>query len=332
MPIDRHARRFLEMLAAAGESQGRYETAEERRAGLRNLTRLVDPPVSEIGGARDRLLAVDDGMIALRVYSPDAVPARILPGIMFFHGGGWVAGDLETHDGTCRRLANESGCRVVAVDYRRAPEHPFPHGFEDCLAATRHVALRAQDFGIDAARLGVAGDSIGGGFAAGICLAARDAGSPSILFQLLLCPILDPLTESASRSELQKGYFLDRAAMERDLELYLPPGVAPGDFRLSPLQAKNFAGLPPAYIHTAQFDPFSDEGDAYARRLIDAGVAVQGRNHPGMIHFFYAMPRMIPYAGEAMALIGAQIRHAVQLPKLRERRAQIRVRLEAIRA
>jgi acetyl esterase/lipase len=332
MPIDRHAQRFLEMLAAAGQSRGRYGAPEERRSALRNLVRLVDPPGTPIGGARDRLFTVTDGCIALRVYSPEGAPARILPGMLFFHGGGWVAGDLETHDGTCRRLANATGCRVVAVDYRLAPEHPFPHGLNDCFAATRHVAARARDFGIDPARLGVAGDSVGGGFAASVCRMARDAGGPVIAFQLLLCPILDIFAQSRSRAELQQGYFLDRATMERDLELYLPPDADRRDPRLSPLQARDFAGLPPAYIHTAQFDPFCDEGEGYARRLGEAGVAVQGQCHPGMIHFFSAMPRMIPYARTAMDGIGAQIRHAVKTPRPRERRTQMRARPEAIRA
>lgn len=332
MPIDRHARRFLEMLAAAGESRGRYEQVEERRTSLLNLTRLVDPPVTPIGGVRDRLMAVDDGHIALRVYSPEGAPSRRLPGMMFFHGGGWVAGNLESHDGTCRRLANESGCRLVAVDYRLAPEHRFPHGLNDCLAATRHVARHAEDFGIDPARLGVAGDSAGGGFAASVCRMARDEGGPAIAFQLLLCPILDIFAEAPSRRELQEGYFLDRATMERDLEFYLPEDVDRADPRLSPLQAGDLAGLPPAFIHTAQFDPFSDEGEAYARRLNKAGVAVQGESHQGMIHFFYAMPRMIPHARPAMQRIGAQIRHLVQLPKAPERRAQSRARPQAMRA
>src|ERR1700749_4055924 len=127
MPLDRHARRFLEMLAAAGQSRGRYDDVGPRRQTLRALADLVDPPgTTPVGGVRDTLLAVDDGAIVLRTYSPLGVPARVLPGMLFFHGGGWVAGSLEPHDGRCRRLANESGCRVIAVDYRLAPDHPFP--------------------------------------------------------------------------------------------------------------------------------------------------------------------------------------------------------------
>src|SRR5580704_19110218 len=331
MPLDRHARRFLEMLAAAGQSRGRYDDVAERRGALTNLADLVDPPgATPVGGCRDSLFSVGDGAIVLRTYSPLGKPERVLPGIVFFHGGSWVAGSLETHDGFCRRLANESGCRVIAVDYRLAPEHPFPFGLEDGFAATSYIARHPKKFGIDPERLGIAGDSAGGGLAAVICRMARDAGGPRLAFQLLLCPILDVASEAASRLELADGYFLDRETLLRDLELYCPPELR-GDPRLSSLRADDLAGLPPAFIHTGQFDPFGDEGEAYAAKLGETGVKVQGRTHAGMIHYFYCMPRMIPYAHEAIHQIGAEIRYAVQLQPA-ERRAQRRVRPELIRA
>jgi acetyl esterase/lipase len=325
LPLDRHARRFLDMLAAAGDARGRYRDVSERRHALTMLADLVDPPGTvEIGGMTDRLLKVDDGAIVLRIYSPLGKPERVLPGILFFHGGGWVAGSLETHDGFCRRLSNESGCRVIAVDYRLAPEHPFPHGLNDAFAATVHVARNPRLFGIDP------GDSAGGGLAASVCRMARDAEGPALAFQLLLCPILDIADEAASRRELSDGYFLDRETLLRDLELYCP-GDDRADPRLSPLRAEDVSGLPPAFIHTGQFDPFGDEGEAYAARLSDAGVKVQGKSHPGMIHFFYCMPRMIPYAHEAVHRMGAEIRYVVALPRA-ERRLQNRIRPELIRA
>ncbi len=332
MPLDRHARRFLEMLAAAGQARGGYDDAGERRRALNTLAELVDTPGSvEIGGVRDQLFSVSDGAIVLRTYSPLGKPESILPGMVFFHGGGWVAGSLESHDGLCRRLANESGCRIVAVDYRLAPEHPFPHALEDGFAAWRHIARTPKAFGIDPARLGIAGDSAGGTLAAAICRMARDGGGPAIAFQLLICPILDIHGESAARRELADGYFLDRETLLRDLELYCP-GADRSDPRLSPLLADDFSGLPPAFIHTGQFDPFGDEGEAYAARLSDAGVKVHGRVHPGMIHYFYCMARMIPYAHQALHLIGAEIRYAVNLPEMPERRTQNRIRPELIRA
>jgi acetyl esterase/lipase len=347
MPLDRHARRFLEMLAAAGQSRGRYEDVEERRRALTSLAELVDPPdTTAIGGVRDHLLAVGDGHITLRIYSPLDAPQRVLPGMLFFHGGGWVAGSLDTHDGLCRRLANETGCRVIAVDYRLAPEHPFPFALADACSALSHVRAHARDFGVDPARLGVAGDSAGGTLAAVLCRIVRDTArqehksqdqkikdrtAPAIAFQLLICPILDVHGQAASRRELSEGYFLDGETLNRDLELYVPPGVDTSDPRLSPLCAEEFADLPPAFIHTGQFDPFGDEGEAYAQRLGGFGVPVHGRTHPGMIHYFYCMPRMIPYANEALRIIGAEIRYAVQLPPP-ERRAQRRIRPVLIRA
>lgn len=332
MPLDRHARRFLEMLAAAGEARGRYEHVQERRLALTNLADLVDPPGTiAVGGVRDHLLPVDTGHITLRIYSPLGQPARELPGILFFHGGGWVAGDLETHDGLCRRLCNETGCRLIAVDYRLAPEHPFPYGLSDAVTALNYVNRNPKIFGIDRERLGVAGDSAGGTLAAVLCRIARDAGGPPIAFQLLICPILDVHGETAARRELADGYFLDSETLRRDVELYVPQGVETSDVRLSPLCAEEFTGLPPAFIHTGQFDPFGDEGEQYAQRLGGFGVPVHGRAHPGMIHYFYCMPRMIPYAWEAIHIIGNEIRYAVNLPKV-ERRVHRRIRPELIRA
>jgi acetyl esterase/lipase len=284
-----------------------------------------------IGGIRDQFLDVNDGIITLRTYSPLGKPERTLPGLLFFHGGGWVAGNLETHDGLCRRLCNESGCRVVAVNYRLAPEHVFPAALDDAMAALSHVAAHPREFGIDPECLGVAGDSAGGGLAAALCREARDRSGPPIAFQFLICPILDVARESISRRELRDGYFLDAETLARDLELYCS-GANLADPRLSPLLADDCEGLPPAYIHTAQFDPFGDEGEAYARKLSNAGIAVHGRSHPGMIHFFYCMQRMIPYARQAVRIMGAEIRYAAQLPPPHERRRQKRTRPDLIRS
>jgi len=331
MPLDRHAERFLEMLAAAGQARGGYDHVSERRQALKNLTALADPPVTTpVGGAHDHLMRVAGGNLLLRVYSPVGEPARLLPGMVFLHGGGWVAGSVETHDGLCRRLCNESGCRLVAVEYRLAPEHQFPVGLNDCCMALAYVRRNAREFGIDPVRLGIGGDSAGATLAAAVCQIAREAGDPPPSFQLLLCPILDVAGEAASRRELREGYFLDHETLVRDLELYCP-GAALDDPRLSPLRAADFAELAPAFIHTAQFDPFGDEGEAYARHLSAAGVTVHGRTHSGMIHFFYAMPQMIPYAQEAVAVIGAEVRYAMKLPRPRDRRAQMRTRPELIR-
>jgi len=313
MPLNNYARRVLEMLAAAGQSKGRYGDVAERRQALAALAELVDPPGAvAVAGVRDMLMRVDDGVITLRTYSPLDEPAARLPGILFFHGGGWVAGSLETHDGLCRRLANESGCRVVAVDYRLAPEHPFPSGLDDCMAALRHVVNRADAFGIDARRLGVAGDATGAGLAAALCQIARDRHGPAIAFQLLLCPVLDVHGDGVFRKPTH-SHILDHDTLRRDLDLYCP-GADRSEAGLSPLLAENLFDLPPAFIHTGEFDPFRGDGEAYDVRLQQAGVPSECHEHRGMVHNFYCMPRMAPYAHRLMQAVGAEIRYAVNLP------------------
>lgn len=308
MPLDRHAQRLLRMIAlSAVEGAG---SLAERRRGLEDLQAMAEDEPDPATAGRDLRLDGADGPLAARLYSPD--PKDDSAGVLiYFHGGGWVAGDLETHDGLCRRLAAASGAKVLALDYRRAPEHPFPAAIEDGLAAARWAAAHAGDLGLDPARLGLAGDSAGGGIAAAVAGLLRDAGGPPIALQLLICPILDLAHESASRLAFADGYFLDRATMAADLADYLPAGVDPSDPRLSPLLAKRLEGLPPTLIHAAQFDPFHDEALAYGERLNQAGVPARFTSHPGMIHYFYALPRAIPYAREAATMIGAQVREAL---------------------
>jgi acetyl esterase len=299
---------MLSVSSGGGEAQN----AGDRRRDLANLT-------ASVGGAAAPVAAVDDlsmpgaeGPLALRRYRPDDAGGGA---ILFLHGGGWVAGSLDTHDGVCRRLAAASGCQVFALDYRLAPEHPFPAALSDALAAVRWLAASAGALRFDPKMLVVAGDSAGGNLAAATCQMARGAGEPAIALQLLICPILDPAKESASRAAFAEGYFLSRAAMARDLADYLP-GHAGGsadadDPRLSPLRAVDLSGLPPAYVHVAEFDPFRDEGLAYVARLKEAGVPVFETLHPGMIHYFYAMPGAIPYAETALQQIGAAVRAAL---------------------
>jgi acetyl esterase len=291
------------MLAAGGTGAG-YASVEQRRRSLEDLAQATAGEPPSVKAVREIELPGSAGPIRARIYTPHDAPDGPLPGMAFFHGGGWVAGGLDTHDGVCRRLANASGGRVVAVDYRLAPEHPFPAALDDALAATRALADGAEALGIDPARLGVAGDSAGAGLAAAVCQAAR-AGGPTIAFQLLICPILDVAAESASRAAFAEGYFLDRATLEQDLALYAAPDLS--DPRVSPLRRADLAGLPPAFIHTAEFDPFRDEGRAYARRLAEAGVKVAETRHAGMIHYFYAMPQVIRGVEAALAAMGAEI-------------------------
>jgi acetyl esterase/lipase len=197
---------------------------------------------------------------------------------------------------------------VLSVDYRLGPESRFPAALEDGCAATRWIAGHARELLVDPRRLGICGDSAGATLAAVVCQQLTAAAGPALAFQFLLCPIMDFVTESASRRELAQGYLVDRDTLEHDLRHYLGPDVDAADPRVSPLRATDLGALPPTIVHTAEFDPLRDEGRAYAERLEAAGVRTLYRCHPGMIHLFYGMRGLIPYAGTAYAQMGADIR------------------------
>jgi acetyl esterase/lipase len=256
-----------------------------------------------------RTLPAPDGALAVRIYTPlDA--GAVLPGLVYFHGGGLVSGSVATHDSIGRALASAGGCRVVSVEYRLAPEYPFPAALEDASAAIAHIAAHAPLYGIDAARLGICGDSAGGTLAAATCQAVARSGGPRLALQVLICPILDYSRRSASRRDLARGYLIEEATLDHDLFHYAPPGIDPADPRISPLRAVDLAGLPRTLIHTAEFDPMRDEGREYCERLKQAHSAVSYTCHPGMIHLFYGLGGVIPYARTAFELIGGEIRAA----------------------
>jgi len=306
MPLDRSAQRLLGMLAASGGAEA-GASLSDRRAALEALAEMADD-VSTPVAIENRTLPGPAGALPIRLYAPIEPITGPQPALVFFHGGGWVAGSLDTHDGLCRRLCEAAGCRVVAVDYRLAPEHPFPAALMDCLLAVNWVANHAAALGLDRSRIAVGGDSAGAGLAAAVTHIARDASGPAIALQVLICPILDVARRTGSRNAFGDGYFISRAAFHRDLADYAAQGVALDDPRLSPAHAAGLSGLPPALVHTAEFDPFRDEGEAYADALHGAGVDVDRVRHPGMIHYFYALARAIPYAEAAAGVIGAQMR------------------------
>jgi acetyl esterase len=253
------------------------------------------------------------GRIPLRLYRPAGVPdATRLPVYVYFHGGGWVIGDLESHDVLCRQLTAESGACVIAVDYRLAPEHKFPAAADDAWAATRWISAHAAELGVDAARLAVGGDSAGGNLAAVVALMARDAGGPAIALQVLLYPVTDVGSESPSYTDFAEGYMLTRESMRWFTAHYLSRKEDATDWRVSPLRAPSLAGLPPALVITAGFDPLSDEGAAYAVALRKAGVTVDYVSFGGMIHGFAGMGRVLDSALRAVALIGASLRQALR--------------------
>lgn len=317
MPLDSRVKRFLDVLAAGGPPDALSVTVEERRLGLAELMKLSGPETA-VGGIENRTMPGHGGhALAVRVYTPlnatadsTARPA-LLPGLVYFHGGGLVAGTLDTHDSIARALSHAAACRVVSVDYRLAPEHPFPAALDDALAAVVHIGAHAADFGIDGARLGICGDSAGGTLAAATAQAVARLGSPRLALQVLICPILDYSRSTPSKRELARGYLVDQATLDHDLLYYAPPGTDPADPRISPLRALDVAGLPRTLIHTAEFDPLRDEGRDYFERLTRAHAEVSYTCHPGMIHLFYGLGAVIPYARTAFTQIGGEIRAAL---------------------
>jgi acetyl esterase len=310
MSLDKHVKALLDQMASIGGPKLWELGPQAARAAMRmSIFRNNDVPVGETA---DRQFPGPKGNVGVRVYTPLNATAPLLPGLVFFHGGGFVLGDLETHDGLCRTLCNESGCRVVSVDYRLAPEHPFPAAVEDCWAATEWVAANAADLGIDAARIAVGGDSAGGNLAAVVAMLARQNGAPKISFQLLIYPVTQlGQPDTASMQENAKGYFLEKASMDWFTRLYCTDPVHRSDARLSPLLAKDVSGLPPAYVVTAGFDPLRDEGKAYADKLDAAGVAVTYVNYPGMVHGFFSFRGLVPKANEAVAAAAGAVRAAL---------------------
>jgi acetyl esterase len=307
MPLDPRAKRFLDTLAAMNPPSALALTPEERRGALAHLLSFSGS-VEAVGAIEELTLPGPAGPVGLRAYTPAGTPpAEPLPGLIYFHGGGLVAGSLDTHDPICRSLANASGCRVLSVDYRLAPEHRFPAAVADGCAATEWIGAHARELGIDSARLGISGDSAGATLAAVVCQLITASGSVPLAFQFLLCPITDFAGESDSRRSFAQGYLVDRDTLEHDLKHYLAAGADRTDPRVSPLRATDLRGLPPAVIHTAEFDPLRDEGRAYAERLENARVLTIYRCHPGMIHLFYGMRGLITYAGAAFGLMGADI-------------------------
>ena len=313
MPLDPRARRFLDTLAAMSPPSALSLSVQERRAALAHLLSFCGPLEEVTVVDRFELPGPAETALRVRAYTPaGANIGEVLPGMIYFHGGGLVAGTLDTHDPVCRSLSNASGCRVLSVDYRLAPEHRFPAAVADGCAAVEWIAAHTEELFVD--RLGVCGDSAGATLAAVVCQNIAAAGQIPLAFQFLLCPITDFARESESRRTLAEGYLVDRDTLEHDLKHYLAADTDRADPRVSPLRASELGRLPPTAVHTAEFDPLRDEGQAYAGRLQQAGVRTLYRCHPGMIHLFYGMRGLIPYAGVAYAHMGADIRSLLAPP------------------
>ncbi len=307
MPVDPPIQGMLAMLAAMKRPSLAAGTPEEARRGFRMLTVDLRPAESilPVRATEDLEVTGTAGPLPARIYRPEADGE--LATIVFFHGGGFVIGDLDTHDNQCRALCREAGAVVLSVAYRLAPEHPFPAAPEDCFAATRWAAEHVDRLGGDAGRIAVAGDSAGGNLAAVVALMARDARGPALAAQLLIYPGTDFAGGYPSETENAEGFFLTREDMEWFRDQYLA-GADPSDPRLSPLAAPDLSGLPPAVVTTAEFDPLRDQGDAYARALEEAGVPVVKRAYAGLIHGFFDLGALSPAAAEATHELCADLR------------------------
>jgi acetyl esterase len=302
MPLDPQIANILQFLAASGAPSMSSGTVEHARAGFQAGTVGVRDAATlpQVRSVEDITVPGGDGPRAARIYRPDVDgPA---PTMVYFHGGGFVIGDIETHDDHARLICRDGQMVVLSVDYRLAPEHPFPAGFEDCFAATQWAAANIDSLGADASRLVVGGDSAGGNLAATVALATRSEG-PHLAAQFLLYPSVDFVEDAdyPSRIENAEGYFLTADDMLWFRGHYVPADADPRDPRLSPLHAGDHSGAPPAVIGVAEFDPLRDEGLAYSKALADAGVEVVVRRYDGMIHGFFGMTVFSQAAAEAAA-------------------------------
>jgi len=307
MPLDPSAQRFLDLLAAGRSANAGNLDVATRRENFRGLLQLAGGAAPSSIVSRDDVIAAPGGPLRLRLYTPPITAAEAGPAMLFLHGGGFCAGNLETHDGLCRVLAEASGCRIVAADYRLAPEHPFPAAIEDGLAALQALMASPKNWNIDGARLAIGGDSVGANLAAVICQEWRHLGHARLAAQLLICPALDAVGDWPSRRLFAKGYYLESQMIAEDFAWYCPAGSDRADARISPLRQHDFFGLPTTIIHAAECDPFRDEAFRYGDLLGRAGVPVRLTCHEGMFHLFYAFSRLIPKGGPALAAMGREL-------------------------
>ncbi|HYB42921.1 MAG TPA: alpha/beta hydrolase [Candidatus Methylomirabilis sp.] len=308
MPLDPQAQKLADALAALNLKPVEESTPEEARESIRSRTAALGP-FEDVAAVADHRVPVKGGEITVRTYSPGGAGPH--PVLVFYHGGGWVIGDLYTHDGICRSLANAAGCVVASVDYRLAPEWKYPVGAEDSYAALLWVVANAGRLGIDPRRVAVGGDSAGGNLATVVALMARDRRGPALTQQTLVYPVTNHDFDTLSYRENATGYLLTREGMRWFWRHYLAQEGQGEEPYASPLMAPSLAGLPPALVITAGCDPLRDEGETYAGRLRDAGVPVTLTRYEGMFHGFFRMTRLLDKARAALDEVAGSLRKAL---------------------
>jgi acetyl esterase len=313
MPIvlDPSAAFVMEAFKAAGRPKLETLSAQEARDASKMGREIVQPDPPELASVEDITVPTPDGPIPVRVYKPKTLAKSPAPALIFYHGGGWVICDLDSHDVVCRQMADQAGFMVFSVDYRLAPEHKFPAAAIDCIAATSWIVDNAAKFGIDTSRLFAGGDSAGGNLTAVVTINARDNGGPKFVGQVLVYPATDMGMTHPSHKNPDTDLLLTSTLMRWFIDHYLTGDKDAADWRASPLRIKDFKGLPQAFVMTAGADPLHDEGVEYKDKLKAAGVEVTYVDYPGQFHGFWTMGKLVPEANKLTSEISAWLKARV---------------------
>ncbi len=313
MAIDPDTQAVLDMIRLAGRPPFETLTPDEARQAYAASRRLLQPQPEDVAESRDTTVPGPLGPIGIRLYRPAGTTASdVLPALVWYHGGGWLLGDLDSHDVPCRRFANAARCRVIAVDYRMAPEHVFPAAVDDCVAVTKYVFDNAASLGVDPGKVAVGGDSAGGNLAAVMALMSRDGTLPPVAFQLLIYPATDMTMTTVSSTTIGPGVPLTSATMKWFIDYYAKGHET--DWRASPIRAASVAGTAPALVLTCTHDPLRDEGIEYAKRLEREGVRVVHLHYSDQIHGFMSMGRLIRAADQAIDMMARVLKQTLWPP------------------
>jgi acetyl esterase len=314
MALDPESQRLLDLAAAANRPAWASLSPEAAREQYLSLRPPAQGPRPAGVSVVDRTIPGPGGPLPIRIYRPAAAAADAkLPALVFAHGGGWVFGNLDSHDVLCAQLALDAGICVSAIDYRLAPDARFPGAFDDVVAGLQWVAANGASIGIDTTKLAIGGDSAGGNLAASVAIWARDSGGPRLRLQVLAYPVTDAVARTDSYRRFYDGYGLNAETMEWFFDHYTPDKTSRGDWRVSPLRAASLAALPPALVITAGYDPLRDEGRAYAWRLQQEGTLADLVEFGGMLHGFLSAPMLLHGARRAAAICAAALREALVL-------------------